>query len=150
MSQRTIRLPENRRRPGAVLLVVLASLSLLSLLAGTMLRGAMLGRQAFRAEQHARQADELLLTALQRASRRVVQSGAFQEQTVLSADELVGSGSARLTLTAEPLLNEAAAGSWLLGIDVEYPLEGPQPVRRRKTVLLLPDARPSPSSESSP
>lgn len=150
MSQRTIRLPENRRRPGAILLVVLACLSFLSLLAGTMLRGATLGRQAFQAELHARQIDELMLTAIQRASRRVARSGAFEEQMMLSAHEIVGSGSARMTLTAKPDPTDGATGPWLISIDVEYPLEGPQPVRRRKTVLLLPDSQPLSSLEPNP
>lgn len=123
-------------RRGGVVLIVVACLATFSLIALAMLRGSLASRGQLRSERHLRQADALLDAAVARASSRVTSGSVsaaddLDETLEVAAAEILGTGSAKLTLDAS-----GGEGGWQLEVVCEYPVGDTRAVRRRRTVTL--------------
>lgn len=138
------RSPRPSDRKGAVMFVALATLAIVAAIAAAMLQGAVIARRHLRAERDILQVDYLLDMALTGATVRAGSGDAESTVAEVASDAIVGSGSARITSMVEP----AASGGWRVAVVVEYPLEGPVTVRRRRDVVLPPAEAPPPSTPS--
>jgi hypothetical protein len=123
-------------RHGGVVLIVVACLATFSLIALAMLRGSLASRGQLRSERHLRQADSLLDAAVARAASRIASGSVssaddLDETLEVAAGEILGTGSAQLTLDAFD-----SEGGWQLEVVCEYPVGDTRAVRRRRTVTL--------------
>ena len=138
------RSPRPSDREGAVMFVALATLAIVAAIAAAMLQGAVIARRHLRGERDMLQVEYLLDVATARATAQAGSGGAESTVAEVASDAIVGSGSARITTTVAP----GATGGRRVAVVVEYPLEGPVTVRRRRDVVLPPSEAPPPSTPS--
>lgn len=135
------RLPQNRR--GLVLTAALVCLVVSMAIIGTMLKAALTARRQLHTERDVRQTELLLQAGFDRAASRLATDSAFAGDTwELSADEIIGRGTARVTTKIEP----ADAGgnpTWKIHVVAEYPLDRDFSIQRSQTFAVPIAAFPS-------
>lgn len=129
-------------RRASVMVMVLACMAVATAITAAMLRSATASHRALRTERDLRQVECLLAAATRMAQARGVSQGTADDTIVITSADLVGSGSARITLARESTVSTPA-----VLVVVEYPLEGPLTIRRSRSVAVL---QPSVTPEDSP
>lgn len=109
------------------MVMVLACMAVAAALGLTMLRSATALHGGLRAERSLRQVERLLVAAADLALAQHAAGVPMPAEIRIESAALAGSGSARITLAAEPRV---------IRIVVEHPLEGPVTVRRSRAVTL--------------
>jgi type II secretory pathway pseudopilin PulG len=138
-------------RRGAVLVMVVACLAVVSLIAATMLEGAVRARRHWRLEQRSRQID-CLLDAAERHGRRCVAEARLDEVTIavdLSPTQAAQSETARAMIRI--LFTPEGEDRWRVKAVVEWPPEGPgrPPTRRSRSFSVRnPPETPADPSDS--
>jgi hypothetical protein len=117
-------------RRGSVMVMVLACMAVASGIGLAMLRSATAVHGSLRAERNLRQVERLLVAAADLASSREAAGEPIAGEVLLGPAELVGTDSARITLSV------ATASPGAVQIVVEYPLAGPVTIRRSRTLPL--------------
>ncbi len=125
------RRPHASRR-ASVMVMVLACMAVATAITAAMLRSATTSHRVLRTERDLRQVECLLAAAARMAQAEGVSKSTADDTIVIASADLVGSGSARITLAREP-----TASTPTVLIVVEYPLEGPLTIRRSRSVALL-------------
>lgn len=120
-------------RRGSALVVTLVCLAVSMALVMAMFRGAFVARRGLLAERDLRQVEHLLDAGIAWALPRIAAGGVAGTTLTLAPDEIVGQGSARIAFDIE-----ARDGAPRLRVVVDYPLEGPVPIRRSRELVLSP------------
>jgi hypothetical protein len=129
-------------RHGSAMVLVLACMAVAAAIAATMLRAATSAHRGLRTERDLRLVECLLEAAVRMAQARAAAAEAIDKEILLPADDLAGSGSARITFARGPATSQPS-----IRIVVEYPLEGPLTIRRSRSVI--PASNPSVTPEES-
>jgi len=122
--------PAAGARRGSVMVLVLACMAVASGIGLAMLRSATAVHGSLRTERHLRQVERLLVAAAERVVALEAAGEPIPGEILLGPDELVGTGSARITFARESTAPHAVQ------IIVEYPLAGPVTIRRSRTLSL--------------
>ena len=131
-----------RSRRGAVLVMALVCLALITAIGGALLRWALMEHKLLRSREQASQARWLAEAGVERAAARLAAAkGAAGEQGqpvdyagetwLVPAADLPDGGSARVRLRVVPM----EEGRRSIEVEVEYPFESGTPVRAHKQVV---------------
>ena len=121
------------QRRGVVVVMALACMATFSLLAASMLHGAMLSRSFIHSEHHVRQASLVLDAACHQIVARLATGGSLPDKTVvIPAEEICGRGDAQLSIDDEI----SDTGGYRIRVTVEYPFESQRPVRRSRDIVF--------------
>ena len=121
------------QRRGVVVVMALVCMATFSLIAASMLHGAMLSRSFIRSEHHLRQASLLLDAACHQVVARLAAGGSLaDERVVIPAEEISGRGDAQLVINGEA----KDSGDYCIHVTVEYPRGSPRPVRRMREIVF--------------
>jgi len=125
----------NRR--GAVLIVLMVCLLLVTSMLGVMLQTAVRARRQLTVERDRRQAELLLQAGIDRAAYRLASEADYRGETwKLDSDAIVGKGAAEVTI--KTVRAEEPAG-WRVQVVAEYPLESHRAIRRSQTFFVQPE-----------
>jgi len=126
----------SRHRGGAVVIVALACLLIVTAIVSNMLTSAVRARQQLHAERDRRQAELLLDAGADRVVERLTADPDYRGDTwELLPEEIVGHGAGRVTTQ---LSQTGASGGWQAHVVAEYPLGRDFPVQRSRTFLISP------------
>jgi hypothetical protein len=128
------RLQQNRR--GLVLTAALVCLVVSMAIIGTMLKAALTARRQLHTERDVRQAELLLQAGFDRAASKLAADSTFNGDTwELTADEIIGRGTARVTTKIEPA-DASGTPTWQIHVVAEYPLGRDFPIQRSQTFAV--------------
>jgi hypothetical protein len=135
------RLQQNRR--GLVLTAALVCLVVSMAIIGTMLKAALTARRQLHTERDVRQAELLLQAGFDRATSKLAADSTFDGDTwELTADEIIGRGTARITTKIQPA-DTSGNPVWQIHVVAEYPLSRDFPIQRSQTFAVPIAALPS-------
>jgi type II secretory pathway component PulK len=121
-------------RHGAVLVVAMVCLLVITAIIGTMIRGTLRNHRQLRSEKDLRQTELLVDAGVARASKRLAADPEYRNETwSLPPDAITESGEGRVTIE---LTASAARGSLTARISAEYPIGNEHSVRRSRIVQL--------------
>jgi len=131
---------DNGRRRGAVLVVALVGLLIVTSLLGTMLLGALQARRQMLKERDHLQCELLLQAGLDRAAFRFTEDAGYVGETWnLPADGIIGQAEGQVTIEvarAEDMPPQ-------IRVVAEYPLTGEHSIRRSHTLSTQPPTPPA-------
>ena len=114
-------------------MMALACMATFSLIAASMLHGAILARSFIHSEHHARQASLLLDATCHQVAARLAEGGSLaEERLVIPSEEICGKGNAKLIFNDKP----SDTGEHQIRVTVEYPFEGQRPVRCSRDIVF--------------
>jgi type II secretory pathway component PulK len=122
------------KRQGAVLVVAMVCLLVITAIIGTMIRGTLRNHRQLRSEKDRRQAELLLDAGVSRASKRLAADPDYRKETwSLPPDAISGAGEGRVIIE---LTGTEAQESLTARISAEYPVGNEHSVRRSRTIQL--------------
>jgi hypothetical protein len=122
------------KRQGAVLVVAMVCLLVVTAIIGTMIRGTLRNHRQLRSEKDLRQAELLLDAGVARASKRLAANPDFRNETwSLQPDAITGAGEGLVIIE---LSGTEAQDSLTARISAEYPAGNELSVRRSRSVQL--------------
>ena len=128
------------RRRGAVLVVALVGLLIVTALLGTMLHSALQARRQMRKERDHLQCELLLQAGLDRAAFRLAEDADYAGETWnLPAADVFGQAEGRVTIE----VTRAEDMPPQIRVVAEYPLAGEHSVRRSHTLSTQPPTPPA-------
>ena len=123
-----------RHRSGAVLVVALVCLLIVTAMIGTMLERAVSARRHLRVERDRRQAELLLQAGADRAALQLVRQSDYRGET-WTTPEGVMAGRGQVTIEA---LRASESAPWRVDVVAEYPLGSECSIRRSQTLMIPP------------
>jgi hypothetical protein len=134
MTLRSYQRAGRNRRSGAVLVAALVCLLIVMGILGAMLQGALRERRQLHRERDLRQTELLLRAGVERAVFRLVSDSDYRGETWnVPAEEIVGSGSARVTIEVSRPANEPGSQ---ISVVAEYPAGNETSIRRSDTFTV--------------
>jgi multidrug efflux pump subunit AcrA (membrane-fusion protein) len=134
-----------RNRRGAVLLIVLVCLIVITLVCVTLMRQGVAARGQVRAEERRLQAKWLAESGLERASARLANEADYQGETwTVSPDALGGPWPGRVTIVVAPVDGQGARRS--VRVEADYPSGAA--LRARQRIETLIDLKSVPTGET--
>ena len=125
-----------RCRRGAVLVVTLVAMLVVMALVGGMLKSTLRARRQLLVERDLRQTELLLQAGIDRAAYRLARATDYRGETWdLPADEIVGRGDGRVTISAS---RSAGGEPWDVHVVAEYPVGDASSIRRSHTFTIEP------------
>lgn len=122
------------RRRGAVLIMALVGLVLLTVIGGTLLRWIAMEHKLLRSREQANQARWLAEAGIERAAARLADAEDYAGETwQIAATDLPAGKSARVRLQVATVDDQPRQRS--IEVDVEYPSEADLPARIHKQIV---------------
>lgn len=117
-------------RRGAVLIVALVCMLVMMSIVGGMLQGALLARRQLHEQRDLRQAEAILEAGADRAFLRLEKDPLYVGETMMfSAEEIVGSGRAEVSIEVVPAVSDEPKQ---LRVVVEYPTGQVHSIRKTR------------------
>lgn len=140
--QRKCRQSKNRR--GGTTLVVLVCLSVLALVAASLLRETLIRRDQIEADHRRFQADWLVEAGLERAAAQLAADPSYPGETWDIPAEALGGRPAVVAIEVQPIEDEDGpdANARTVHVRADYPSDGDSSdrARRTKTIVIRPGA----------
>lgn len=122
------------RRPGAVLIMALVGLVLMTVIGGVLLRWALMEHKLLASREEQSQAVWLAETGIERAAAQLAQNADYAgEKCLIAAADLPADKAAVVQLRVSKIDGQPRRRS--VDVDVEYPSDSKTPTRIRKTII---------------
>jgi hypothetical protein len=124
-----------RSRRGAILIVALVCLLVVTGLLGTMLQGTLRAHRQLHTERDRRQTDLLLQAGMDRAAFRLANEPDYRGETWdLPAAAILGTREGRVTIAAS---HDSEQAPWQVYVLAEYPFGNDLSIRRSRTFEIM-------------